>query len=215
MDLLEQLTRLDFYQASMHQYVTERHPKASAVETQGSEPNRPSSPVSAPSAITRTSVKRSTFPVKKIYPSAGIPTITSGVFSTAHNPSEVKTIQATLIQRLTTPYQLGMSRPYIPNDVWHGSNWEDWAQFTPSDLIHVPFTEAEDAMIETVTRKMTERKRRHLPSSIYADSEHWNELAVLLSGREPQDCRYRYMDLQKHTKNIFSKAQMVVRDKRQ
>lgn len=217
MDLLEQLTRLDFYQDSMHHYVAEMRPKASAVGTPGNVTRRSSSPVSAASTITRTSAKRNAvaYPVKKIHPSICASTaITPGTLSTAYCPGEISAIQTNLITRLETPYLLGMPRPYIPTTVWHGSNWEDWAQFTPADLIHVPFTKAEDAMIEKMTRKMIERKRRQVPSSIYVDQELWNELAVLLPGREPQDCRFRFMDLEKPSKNLFNKPQMVVKDKR-
>ncbi|KAI8342537.1 WD40-repeat-containing domain protein [Chlamydoabsidia padenii] len=210
MDLLELFTRLDFYQHSLIQHVKELQPKTTLKPS-----NQHSPPTISPTASTRTLLKRTTTahsPSTKhsLSPSSYTTPIHS---TTLDNSTDLAVSQTNLIKRLEIPYLTTMPRPYIPNLVWQGSNWEDWAQFIPGDLIHVPFTGAEDALIEKVVRKTLDRKRRTTASSIYGDNELWDELAVLLPGREAQDCKFRYMDLEKPAMNIFNKAQIVIKEK--
>ncbi|KAI8081728.1 WD40-repeat-containing domain protein [Halteromyces radiatus] len=201
MELIELFTRLDHYQDSVNHHLeglSPRNEMSDILSTSSSQRTRLS-------ASSRRSLKRKATTTRA--------TIVQST-STLGNANNKDELRQALIQRLETPYLAGgMARPYIPAPVWQDSNWEDWAQFQPGDLMHVPFTEVEDSFICSRVQKL-ERKKRGL-TAIFNDEDLWHQIASFLPGRDKQDCRFRYYDIinSKHL-HLFKKPLLVAREKK-
>ncbi|ORZ23145.1 WD40-repeat-containing domain protein [Absidia repens] len=205
--LNEMLTRLDYYQHSMNRHVEGLQPKLSKEDLRKTDSLSPGiSPTSSTGIILTPSLPTGRNTVKRN-------TTISYSHTTRATRNNKLDHQAILTRLLDAPYSSMLQRPYVPVAVWQGSNWEDWAQFAPGELIHVPFTEDEDFVVNKMAQKLTERKRKVNSKSLPYDSIAWSQAPILLPGRESQDCCFRYMDIMESKNHLFQKPQLVTRVK--
>ncbi|KAI8071291.1 WD40-repeat-containing domain protein [Gongronella butleri] len=166
-DALDTLVRLDLYQASMERYM---HSLFNAASDSPVIPNRKAQRPAT----------------------AGVAAATTMVGLKPGEMSKDQIVQRVAKQRGAHPQVL----PYIPRAVWHGSNWEDWAQFNNKSVIHVPFSAHEDTFLQRRVADNIAKRHASSAQSTIQDAAFWTSVAAKLPGRDSKDCLYRYLDLQ-------------------
>lgn len=217
MDFIEFLSRLDYYQQSVKIYTNSLIDNYNMNLDQTS-PSLESSPEIS---LTPYSNASGTIPLRaRSKRSMGMKTKLKMnqlakqpiVFSNEVN-NTVEEEMDNLLEQLKKPYSdKPLQRPYIPIRVWHGTNWEDWAQFQIGDIIHVPFNEIEDKVL---LQKVTEviKKNPKYANTVFSDGDIWSELPLFLPGRDIQDCQFRYMDIdESKSDKVFGKTFIVSKD---
>ncbi|KAI8386815.1 WD40-repeat-containing domain protein [Blakeslea trispora] len=100
--------------------------------------------------------------------------------------------------------------PYVPNQVWYHSTWEDWAQLDVGDVLHCPFTAQE---IQVLSYHMKKYSKRSSVSS-RENLSFWDYTATMLPGRTPNDCRWFWADYREQVHNkLFSRVVVIRRRK--
>ncbi|KAI8876565.1 WD40 repeat-like protein [Backusella circina FSU 941] len=128
---------------------------------------------------------------------------TSPQFSTSGESSQ--TSQS--VQGISCDFSL--PRPYMPTDIWYNCTWEDWAQFHPGDILHVPFNDEEKAIVAQQLGKHQTKKLKMSRSSI----DFWQVVEGALPGRTAQDCRYYSYDMEEN-RFLHDKPVMIRKPKK-
>ncbi|RCH86050.1 Transducin (beta)-like 1 X-linked receptor 1, partial [Rhizopus stolonifer] len=122
-------------------------------------------------------------------------------------PSRIPSRRATRVQESKTKIQMAdankreTQKPYTPNKVWFNSTWEDWAQLSPGDILHVPFSKEETHLVERHVNKHMARAGKCLV-------DFWIYISSMLPGRTRLDCKWFWSDYTSglslaHTQNVM------------
>jgi hypothetical protein len=101
-----------------------------------------------------------------------------------------------------------LQRPYMPAEAWYNCTWEDWAQFKPGDILHVPFNDEEKEIVVQQLGKHQTKKLKMSRSSL----DIWQIVEGALPGRTAQDCKYYSCDLEEN-KFLHNKPVMIRKPK--
>lgn len=97
-----------------------------------------------------------------------------------------------------------MGRPYVPNQVWTHSTWEDWAQLDIGDILHIPFRADEIDILRVLVNKQLSKKHNKRK-----ELDFWQHIAYRLPGRSPVDCRCFWTDYTNGSIQYHNKILMV------
>lgn len=102
----------------------------------------------------------------------------------------------------TTPTTITTMKPYVPNQVWYNSTWEDWAQLDVADILHYPFSKDEIQFISQTVSKQVVRK-------IKREIDFWQSVSTSLPGRTPLDCRCFWTDYKQQSLQFYMNPIMI------
>lgn len=91
-------------------------------------------------------------------------------------------------------------RPYVPAKVWAECTWEDWAQLSPGDILHVPFNTDETIAMTKLVKRLTK---------VGSELNIWEHIANFLPGRSAQDCKCFWADYQSGLSDMKKKTIMI------
>ncbi|OBZ87355.1 Rik1-associated factor 1 [Choanephora cucurbitarum] len=98
--------------------------------------------------------------------------------------------------------------PYVPNQVWYHSTWEDWAQLDVGDVLHCPFTAQEIQVLSYQIEKYSKRSSRSNRDNL----SFWDYVATMLPGRTSCDCKWFWIDYREQVHNkLFSRVVVIRR----